>query len=168
MMFATAWKRSSSRKRRPRNFGSNVELLEVRSLLSSTAVILWQKAIKKLRAGKVLITDYPDQTRNQNGVVSSIAGPPGATLFNLSDAQFFSASIAIPLNNAIAAAATANHWKFVDIFNAFLTHGYPSTDTWIRQYDQSLALEGNRDGFFHPNAVGEQAIAQQLLAAYQG
>ncbi len=115
-----------------------------------------------------MITDYPDQTRNQNGVVSSIPGPPGATLINASDAQFFSANIAIPLNNAVAAAAKAHHWAFVDIFGEFLTHGYPSTDTWIRQYDQSLELEGNRDGFFHPNAAGEQAIAQQLLAAYQG
>jgi lysophospholipase L1-like esterase len=126
------------------------------------------KAIKKLHAGKVLITDYPDQTRNQNGVVSAIPGPPGTTLINTTDAQFLSANIATPLNSAIAAAAKANHWKFVDIFNAFLNHGYSSTDTWIRSFDQSLEREGSIDGFFHPNAAGEQAIAQQLLAAYQG
>ena len=65
-------------------------------------------------------------------------------------------------------AAKKNHWKFVDIYDAFLTHGYTSTDTWIRKYDQSLEMEGSIDGFFHPNAAGEQAIAQQLLAAYSG
>ncbi len=126
------------------------------------------KAIKRLHAGKLLITDYPDQTRNQNGVSSSIPGPAGTTLINTSDAQFLSANITIPLNNAISAAAKANHWKLVDISPAFSTHGYPSTETWIRQLDQSLEIEGNVDGFFHPNATGEQAIGQLLLAAYQG
>jgi lysophospholipase L1-like esterase len=125
-------------------------------------------AIKGLDASEVLVTDYPDQTRNQNGVVSSIPGPPGTTLISTSDAQFVSQTIAIPLNNAISAAAKANHWTFVDIFPAFSTHGYPSTDTWIRQLGQSLEIEGSVDGFFHPNAIGERAIAQLLLAAYQG
>ena len=126
------------------------------------------KSIKGLHADKVLITDYPDQTRNQNGVLSSIPGPLGSTLISTSDAQFSSNNITIPLNNAIAAAAKANHWSFVDILPAFSTHGYPSTDTWIRQLDQSFEMEGNADGLFHPNAAGEQAIAQLLLAVYQG
>ena len=126
------------------------------------------KAIKGLHSGKVLVTDYPDQTRNQDGVVSSIPGPDGTTLISTSDAQFFSQTIASPLNNAIAAAAKANHWTFVDISGTFSTHGYPSTDTWIRQLDQSLEIEGSVDGFFHPNSIGEQAIAQLLLAAYPG
>ncbi len=125
------------------------------------------KAIKGLSAGKVVVTDYPDQTRNQNGVVSAIPGPLGTTLISTSDAQFASQTITVPLNNAIAAAAKANHWALVDISAAFSTHGYPSTDTWIRQLDESLEMEGSVDGFFHPNAMGEQAIAQLLLAAYQ-
>ena len=46
------------------------------------------KAIKGLHAGKVLVTDYPErQTRNQDGVVSSIPGPLGTTLISTSDAQ---------------------------------------------------------------------------------
>ncbi len=126
------------------------------------------KAIAGLHAGKVLVTDYPDQTRNQDGVVSSIPGPLGTTLISTSDAQFASQTITSPLNNAIAAAAKAHLWTFVDLFGAFSTHGYPSTDTWIRQLDQSLEIEGSVDGLFHPNAIGEQAIAQLLLAAYPG
>ena len=42
MMFAKAWKSRSSRKHKPRNLLSSDELLEARSLLSSTAVIVWQ------------------------------------------------------------------------------------------------------------------------------
>ena len=112
------------------------------------------------------MTDYPDQTRNQDGVVSSIPGPNGTTLINAGDAQFASQTITIPLNNVIAAAAKKNHWTFVDIFPSFSTHGYPSTDTWIRGLDESLEMEGSVDGFLHPNAMGEQAIAGLLLAAY--
>ena len=126
------------------------------------------KAIKGLHAGKVMVTDYPDQTRNQDGVVSSIPGPLGTTLISTSDAQFASQTITSPLNNAIAAAAQAHHWTFVDLYGPFSTHGYPSTDTWIRQLDQSLEIEGSVDGLFHPNAIGEQAIAQVLLATYPG
>jgi lysophospholipase L1-like esterase len=125
------------------------------------------RSIKGMHAGRVLVTDYPDQTTNQDGVASSVPGPSGTTLISTSDAQFFSTTVTGPLNNAISAAATANHWTLVDILAAFSTHGYSSTDTWIRQLDQSREIEGNIDGFFHPNAAGEQAIAQLLLAAYQ-
>jgi lysophospholipase L1-like esterase len=126
------------------------------------------KAIKGLDAAQVLVTDYPDLTRNQNGVVSSIPGSLGTTLISTSDAQFASNTITIPLNKAISAAAKASYWTFVDILAAFSTHGYPSTDTWIRQLGESLEMEGSVDGLFHPNAVGEQSIAGLLLAAYEG
>ena len=123
------------------------------------------KAIKGLHAARVLVTDYPNQFLNQDGVVSSIPGPFGTTLISTSDAQFATQAITIPLNNAIAAAATKFNWTFVDLLPSFSTHGYPSTDTWIRQLDQSLDMEGNVDGLFHPNAMGQAAIAQLLLAA---
>ncbi len=126
------------------------------------------KAIKGLHAARVLVTDYPNQFLNQDGVVSSIPGPFGTTLISTSDAQFATQAITIPLNNAIAAAATKFKWTFVDLLPSFSTHGYPSTDTWIRQLDQSLDMEGNVDGVFHPNAMGQQAIAQLLLPAYDG
>jgi lysophospholipase L1-like esterase len=125
------------------------------------------KAIKGLHAARVLMTDYPNQFLNQNGVVSSIPGPLGTTLVSNSDAQFAAQNITIPLNNAIAAAAKKNHWTFVDLVPSFSTHGYTSTETWIRQFEQSLAMEGSVDGFLHPNATGEQAIGQLLLAAYE-
>ena len=71
--------------------------------------------------------DYPNQFLNQDGVVSSIPGPFGTTLISTSDAQFATQAITIPLNNAIAAAATKFNWTFVDLLPGFSTHGYPST-----------------------------------------
>ena len=127
-----------------------------------------ETAIKGLDPAKVLVTDYPDLTRNQAGAVSSIPGPLGTTLVSQADAQFASKDIVAPLDAAIAAAAKANHWTLADLTAAFATHGYPSTSTFIRQLGESLQIEGNLDGTFHPNAAGEAAIAAQILAAYQG
>ena len=73
----------------------------------------------------------PDQTRNQAGVVSAIPGPRDHA-DQLERRPVFLSTITIPLNKAIAAAAKANRWTFVDILPAFSTHRYPSTDTWIR------------------------------------
>jgi lysophospholipase L1-like esterase len=127
------------------------------------------QAIGGLNPGHVLITDYPDLTRNQNGNVAAILGPLDTTLISKADAQFASKSIITPLDAAVSAAAEANHWTYVaGISAAFRTHGYPSTSSWIRQLGESLEMQGNLDGIFHPNAAGHQAIARRLLATYQG
>ena len=55
------------------------------------------KAIKGLHPARVLVTDYPNQFPNQDGVVSSIPGPFGTTLISTSDAQFATQAITIPL-----------------------------------------------------------------------
>ena len=126
-------------------------------------------AVQALNPGKVMITEYPDITRNQQGNVAEIVGPLDIPLIGQADAQFASTSIIAPLDAAVSAAARANHWTCVaGISAAFQTHGYPSTDSWVRQLGDSLAMQGNADGTFHPNAAGHLAIAQRLLATYRG
>jgi lysophospholipase L1-like esterase len=127
-----------------------------------------EKAIKGLDPGKVVVTDYPDLTRDQTGAVAAIPGPLGTTLISLADAEFASKDILAPLDAAIAAAAKANHWTLASVTAAFADHGYPSTTTFIRQLGESLELEGSLDGTFHPNALGEAAIAAQILKVYDG
>jgi lysophospholipase L1-like esterase len=126
------------------------------------------KAIKGLNPTKVQVTNYPDLTHDQNGAVAAIPGPLDTTLISLADAQFASTQILAPLDAAVATAAKANHWTLASITAAFNTHGYPSTNTFIRQLDESIEMEGSADGTFHPNAAGEAAIAAQILAAYKG
>ena len=67
----------------------------------------------------------------------------------------------------MAAAAASYHWTLVPgITSDFRTHSYPSTSSWFQTLDESLAMEGSRDGVFHPNAAGQQDIAKRLLDAY--
>lgn len=124
------------------------------------------QAIQTLNLGQVLVTGYPDLTRNQNGNVATIyAGD--IPLISKADAQFASQKIIPPLNAAIASAANTYHWTLVKGISAdFRTHGYPSTTPWIRTFGQSLEMQGNQDGTFHPNAAGHQDIARHLLSTY--
>jgi len=124
-------------------------------------------AIQSLDPGQVLITQYPDITRNQNGKVAEIYGPLGIPLISKADAQFASQKIIPPLNADIASAAKKYHWTLVAGFTTdFLTHGYPSTTSWIRSVGQSIEMEGDDDGSFHPNAAGQLDIANYFLASY--
>ena len=49
----------------------------------------------------------------------------------------------------------------------FRTHGYPSSDSWIRDLNDSSEIEDSFDGAFHPNAAGHRDIAKRLLQAYE-
>lgn len=126
-------------------------------------------AIGALNPGQVLITGYPDLTRNQFGQVAALPLALGISLVSKADAQFASSQLIAPLNAVVTAAATKYDWTLVTkTFTDFLTHGYPSTSSWIRTLGQSLLMQGNYDGTFHPNAAGQLDIAKNLLAAYEG
>jgi lysophospholipase L1-like esterase len=125
--------------------------------------------IQALAPGQVLVTDYPDITRNQHGQVAAILGPLDITLIDKRDARLASQRIIAPLDAAIAAAAKKSRWTLVQGINDdFLTHGYPSTDPWVRTLGQSEEMQGDDDGTFHPNAAGQQDIAEHLLETYMG
>ncbi len=101
-------------------------------------------AIQSLDPGRVLMTDYPDLTRNQRGDVAAIHGPGDVTLISKRNAQLASAKIIPRLDAAIARAATAYHWTLVKGIDAdFRTHGYPSRTPWIRTLGQSLEMQGS-------------------------
>ncbi len=122
------------------------------------------RAIQALDPGRVLVTGYPDLTRDQHGRVAALLGPGGITLINERDARLASRKIIPPLDAAIAKAARIHHWTLVRGISAdFRTHGYPSTTPWIRTLGQSLLMQGDVDGTFHPNAAGHQDIALHLL-----
>jgi len=126
------------------------------------------KAIKGLQPTKVIMTNYPDITHDQTGAPAAITSPVGTTLVSLADSQFASKQILQPLDAAVMTAARVNHWTLADTSAAFNTHGYPSTTTFIRQLEESLVMQGNVSGTFHPNATGEATVAGRILATYQG
>ncbi len=123
--------------------------------------------IQTLDPGQVLVTGYPDITRNQHGQVAAILGPLDVTLIDRKDALLASQQIIPPLDTVIATAAKTYNWTLVQgISNDFLTHGFPSTSPWIISLGQSLATQGGDTGTFHPNAAGQLDIAEHLLDTY--
>jgi lysophospholipase L1-like esterase len=122
------------------------------------------QAIQSLDPGQVLVTDYPDLTRNQNGKVAAFLGPGDLPLISRANAMLASQRIIPQLDAAIATAAKTYQWTLVQGVSAdFHTHGYPSTTPWIRTLGQSLLMQGDEDGTFHPNAAGQMDIAAHLL-----
>ena len=116
-------------------------------------------AIRGLDAAEVLVTEYPDLTRDGRGEVAPIRYQ-GSQLISRADASFALANILTPLDGAVQAAAMANGWTFVGGLSAdFRTHGYSSPHSWIRSLGQSSRQEGSLDGAFHPNAAGHRDIA---------
>jgi len=141
----------------------NMDLAQLPSHYAALA-----QAIKGLSPGQVLMTGYPDLTRDQNGNVAALPLGLGVDLIDLADAQFASSQLVAPLNAAVTNAATKYKWTLVtQILTDFRTHGYPSTSRWIRTLGESLEMQGNQDGTFHPNAAGHLDFAKNFLAAYR-
>ncbi len=152
--------------------GSGPSLSTIQSEVDADLATLPQKyaaldqAIQSLDPGKVLITNYPDLTRNQNGKIAPFVFL-GVDFISAADARFALKNIINPLNQAVQTAADANTWTYVNYSPDFHTHGYPSTNSWIRNLNESLYNEGSEDGAFHPNAAGQLDIAKRLLQAYE-
>jgi len=126
------------------------------------------QAIQSLSPGQVLMTGYPDLTRNQFGRVAALPLGLGISLVSRADARFASSQLVAPLNAAVTTAARKYQWTLVrKILTDFRTHGYPSTSRWFRTLGESFEMQGDYDGTFHPNAAGQLDIAQNLLAAYR-
>jgi lysophospholipase L1-like esterase len=124
------------------------------------------QAIKGLNPGKVLITGYPDLTRNNQAKVAPIVFL-GFDIISAKDARFAATSIIAPLDQAVETASQANGWTYVNDSADFRRHGYPSSNSWIRDLNDSEEIEGSFDGAFHPNAAGHRDIAKRLLQAYE-
>ena len=124
------------------------------------------QAIQTFHPGKVLITEYPDLTRNNRGKIAPIVFSD-VNIISKSNVRFALNNILNPLDAAVKTAAGANGWTYVGgLSSDFRTHGYPSTNSWFRDLNDSYEIEDSRDGAFHPNAAGHLAIARRLLAAY--
>ncbi len=150
----------------------NTSLSDVQSQLTTDLGTLPQKyaaldqAIQGLSPAKVLITEYPNPTRNQQGQYAPIK-LAGLDAIGKANVQFADQHILTPLNQAIETAAAANNWTAVGSLDApFRTHGYSSTDSWFQNVAKSLKYESTTIGAFHPNLKGQQVIAGRILSVY--
>jgi hypothetical protein len=113
-----------------------------------------------LPRGHVVITQYPDFTRGDDGQPCSGTIGPTST-------WAFVGLAAANLDAAVAQAANANGWRPVMLPQSVFTgppagHGYCSTVPYFVTLNSALAA-GNKPGAFHPNGSGHVVTAQASI-----
>lgn len=124
-------------------------------------------------AARVLLTEYPDVTRDESGAFCGWEANQsiGEQLMNLpgvSPGEMMSADTIVQAQLAAAMqnAATLHGWSFVGgLAAAFATHGYCASDNWITRVQDSFRAQGASDGTLHPTQVGQLAYRDALLVA---
>ncbi len=109
----------------------------------------------------VVTLTYPDSTHSDeagnpycNADLSSLVGGSRYVLTPQSW-EYMHDAILLPLNRAVVSAASVYGWKAVTgAEQAFLNHGYCSSDPWITTITSSLQTEYALNGGFHPNEPG--------------
>lgn len=128
--------------------------------------------------GRVVIAEYQDPTQNGSGNFCEMefedAGrvAPGAIGFwfgwkngNISteESKWAWGQVVAPLNRRVGQAAGKHGWTLVEVARDWLTHGYCSPTTWIRQWNDSWAMMGEERGTLHPNEPGHQHYAGKIF-----
>lgn len=104
---------------------------------------------------------HPDFTRDQNGALCTGPGTFGQIEWG------WAVSLLGQLNSAIAKAASSYGWHVVTAHvDAFRTHGYCSSDSWMDSLSDWALNPGGvgssgpaPTGVFHPNLAGQEAYA---------
>jgi hypothetical protein len=82
---------------------------------------------------------------------------------NEKDWKFIYDKFLVPLNQAVATAASLHGWDFVDISNEAIRNGICNCDGYINSLTQSVARQGDQYGTMHPNATGFREIYRDRL-----
>ena len=125
---------------------------------------------------RTLIVDYFDPTHDENGEFCKRIGFPdpifGVGQIDRGEAEWASQRLLTPLNGEIEATARKAGWTEVTgVAEAFRTHGYCASDSWIRHFAKSwFSQKGNHvfsrvAGLLHPNETGHAATARLIGAA---
>ncbi|CAI2352748.1 unnamed protein product [Caenorhabditis sp. 36 PRJEB53466] len=116
--------------------------------------------IKELNITRVILLDYYDVTRNEKGVVDASCGALGQV--SLANLQLAQRKLLQRLNKLLLKKATQHGWITVDSSEIFRTHGICSTSPLIRSPNESLAIQGNEYGSFHPNEEAHRRISEAI------
>ncbi len=121
-------------------------------------------------AGKVVIVEYFDPTRDRHGEVCHEL-LPGITA---DESEWAEQRVLEPLNDAVRAASQRFGWKLVGgVSSAFRDHGICAGDgqSWVRGLVGSLGRGAGVSGPLHPNSVGHlvtAALIAPVLASVVG
>jgi hypothetical protein len=120
---------------------------------------------RRMKASNVMITEYPDPTHDRHGnYCDRILGiaPFG---IDKNELKWASENILKRLNQELYNAAARNDWIYIgDIASQFKTHGYcAEAQSWIRNLDESLLIQGDIYGTMHPNLFGQSIYKDRLI-----
>ncbi|CAB3397205.1 unnamed protein product [Caenorhabditis bovis] len=118
--------------------------------------------LAELSIQKVILVTYYDITRNEHGIVDSSCGLLGK--ISQRNLQYAERQILQKLNSLLLRKASKYGWLTVNCSDIFRNHGLCSKHSLIRSRSESLLLQGNEYGSFHPNAEAHQLISQRISA----
>ncbi|CAL2047611.1 unnamed protein product [Caenorhabditis brenneri] len=125
--------------------------------------VAWK--LKELKIQRVVVMDYYDITKNENGKVDASCGAFGQV--SLSNLQLAERKILQRLNTLIRRKAKEHGWITVDTREIFRTRGICSKDSLIRSKNESLLIQGNEYGSFHPNQEAHRLISEEVLKTFR-
>lgn len=125
----------------------------------------------RLHPRRVLITEYPDVTRNKFG---NVCGPlmtvAGTYSISRAEAQWAYDSVIGGVNRAIIKAAADNPtagWEVVSLGDGFQRGGYCSDRSrLIRTISESAEFQWDKNGALHPNAAGHTVYAKRIVERF--
>lgn len=125
---------------------------------------------------KVVMGEYPDPTQNGRGGYCGMNFDDAVGLIengnwkgdffgwkdgNISaqESRWAWGQVVLPLNNAVARAASVHRWDLVRMGDTSALHGYCSADRWTTTWEETWNGQGDEMGLLHPNRKGHQQYA---------
>jgi hypothetical protein len=110
----------------------------------------------------VYLLEYPDPSKGDDGSYCHTYIPSKVDI-QPDEYEFLDEHMQTPLNDAGAAGAAANGWHRVGgVASAFRYHGLCSSAPWSDSILDSFWLQWNKEGAFHPNAIGHQVFGSLI------
>jgi len=123
-----------------------------------------------LRYSTAYFPEYFDPTRDNIHDFCTMDVGPGE--ISGAESAWAFLKVITPLNTELGKATARHHqqrWKYLGgVMDRYATNGYCATNSFIVNYDQSLAWQRNRDGVMHPNWWGHAVYADTLFNAFTG
>jgi hypothetical protein len=131
----------------------------------------------KISVGKIIWFNYPNPITGNplaSGGIDANLCKPGIISskrlcwtvennLNENDWVFIYNNFFIPLNQAVATAASTHGWDFVDVSNEAIRKGICNCDGYINSFSESLVSQQDPFGTMHPNLNGYKSIYQVKL-----
>lgn len=140
----------------------DISLMDMRFFFVSYQLDLVAERLAALGAGNVFVPQYFDFTKNQFGEVDASCISPSE--MSTASMTFAERRILRRLNLLLLKKGADHGWHVAsNVPTLFARRGICSSQSYIRSRQESLAMQGNTMGAFHPNEAGHRAVAGEIL-----